>query len=64
MNQGIVRLEVGETKNDEGRTVQKQESYLQIQMGTISGSIHDFDKKGASAEISQSPDFIGARGEN
>ena len=43
---------------------QKQESYLKTQMGTISGTIHDFDKKKGSAEISQSPDFIGARGEN
>ena len=42
----------------------KQEAYLQTQMGTISGTIHDFDKKKGSAELGQSPDFIGARGEN
>ena len=34
---------------------QKQESYLQTQMGTISGTIHDFDIKRGSAEIGQSP---------
>jgi len=39
---------------------QRQESYLQIQMGTI----HDFDKKRESAENGQSPDFTGARGRN
>ena len=43
---------------------QQQESYLQSQMGTISGTIHGFDKKKGSAEIGRSPDFIGARGEN
>ena len=43
---------------------QKQESYLKTQMGTISGTIHDFDKKKESAEIRQSPDFTGARGRN
>ena len=42
----------------------KQEAYLQTQMGTISGTIHDFDKKKGSAELGQSPNFIGARGEN
>ncbi len=43
---------------------QKQESYLQSAMGTVSGTIHDFDKKKESAQIGQSPDFIGARGRN
>jgi integrase len=43
---------------------QKQESYLQIQMGTISSTIHDFDKKRESAGNGQSPDFTGARGRN
>ena len=43
---------------------QKQESYLKTQMGTISGTIHDLDKKRGLAKNSQIPDFIGARGEN
>ena len=42
----------------------KQESYLQTQIGTISGTIHDFDKKRGSAQIGQPPVFIGARGRN
>jgi integrase len=61
-NQGIVRLEVGETKNDDARTVYLDEELKKIfeeqweirkkrkKMVTISGTIHDF---GTKKEIGQ-----------
>ena len=56
LNEGTVRLEVGETKNNEGRTVYlddelkevfqgQWDTFLEAQAGTILGTIADLDTK-------------------
>jgi integrase len=42
----------------------RQEAYLRAQMGTVSGTIHEFDKKRGVSNESQPLDFSGAGGRN